>query len=114
VDVVGDELHAPREFGGIGDYLMRFGIAFAKRPAVIDDDVSIAGVAKAELDKLVNTLEDELFVDVLAKRVPGVPAEGRCSGIHGALKGKNRELARGTHPALAAMLAFPVPKSNGM
>lgn len=77
MDVVGDELHATREFHGIRHDFVRLRIAFAKGPAVVDDDVFVSGVLESELHEEIGGFEHDLLVDLLAERVPGVPPHGR-------------------------------------
>ena len=75
VDVVGHVFHAVGEAFGVADDVA-VGVA-VDLPAVIDDDILVAGVFHARGHECVSGLHQQLFADVAAKAVPAVPSHGR-------------------------------------
>src|SRR5260370_27366795 len=75
MDVVGEGLDAVGEILGVDDNVAD-GVA-ADLPAIVDDDVFIAGILHAAADEGVGRRLDEILGDVAAETVPTVPAHGR-------------------------------------
>ena len=84
MDIIGDELHAVREFFGIGHEQPVF-VALLQRPAVVNDDILVARVTVAALDHHVRDLQHHLLVDIGSEGIPCVEAHrGRlCQHCHG-------------------------------
>ena len=89
VDVIGECLHTGRETLRIRDDIA-VGIA-VHLPAVVDDDVFVAGVGHAGGGHRIGHLLDELLADVAAELVPGVPAHRR-RGREAAVQGIGKRL----------------------
>src|SRR5712691_7901956 len=75
VNVVGESLDAGRESVRVG-YDVAGGVA-ADLPAIVDDNVFVAGVLHAAGDKGVGGGLDEIFGYVAGETIPTVPAHGR-------------------------------------
>ena len=75
MDVIGEDLDAVGEILGVDDDVAD-GVA-ADLPAIVDDDVFIAGILHAAADEGVGCKLDEILGDVAAETVPTVPAHGR-------------------------------------
>jgi len=78
VNVIGKGFDARGKVFRIGNDVAVF---FARDlPAVVDDDVLVAGVFHAGLHHGVGCLAKEIFVDVALEFVPAVPAHGWSGG----------------------------------
>src|SRR5260370_3332569 len=75
VDVMGEGLDAGGESFCVGDDVAG-GIA-ADLPAIVNDDVFVAGVLHAAADESVGGGLDEILGDVASEAIPTVPAHGR-------------------------------------
>src|SRR5216684_1584153 len=75
MDVIGESLNAGGEIFGVGDDVA--GIVAADLPAIVNDDVFVAGILHAAADEGVGGGFDEIFADVASETVPTVPAHGR-------------------------------------
>ena len=81
VNIVRNGLHAVREFFGIGHEQPVF-VALLQRPAVVNDEVFISGVAVALFHHDVRHLANEFFIDIGSEGIPGIPAHRRGSCNH--------------------------------
>jgi len=78
VNVIGDRLDAVRESQGVGlQRPVRVARRVLDRPAIVDVDVLVAGVAHAGRHHRVGRALDEVLVDVALELVPAVPAHRR-------------------------------------
>src|SRR5713101_492217 len=75
VDVIGEGLDAGGESFRVGDDVGSS--VAADLPAIVNDDVFVAGVLHAAADEGVGGGLDEILVDVAGEAVPTVPAHGR-------------------------------------
>src|SRR5260370_890133 len=75
MDVIGEGLDAGGESFRVGDDVAG-GVA-ADLPAIVNDDVFVAGVLHAAADEGVGGGLDEILVDVAGEAVPTVPAHRR-------------------------------------
>src|SRR5712692_3975021 len=75
MDVVGESLDTGGESFRVGDDVAG-GVA-ADLPAIVNDNVFVAGVLHAAADEGVGGGLDKILVDVAAETVPAVPAHGR-------------------------------------
>src|SRR5713101_99844 len=75
MDVIGEDLDAVGEILGVDDDVA--GSVAADLPAIVDNDVFVAGVLHAARDEGVGRRLDEILGDVAAETVPTVPAHGR-------------------------------------
>src|SRR5713101_7818512 len=75
MDVVGEGLDAVGEILGVDDDVA--GSVAADLPAIVDNDVFVAGVLHAAGDEGVGCRLDEILGDIAAETVPTVPAHGR-------------------------------------
>ena len=75
MNVVGESFDARGESLRVGDDIAG-GVA-ADLPAIVNDDVFVAGVLHAAADESIGGGFDEIFGDVAGETVPTVPAHGR-------------------------------------
>jgi hypothetical protein len=63
-------------------------------PAIVDDDVFVAGVLHAAADESVGGGLDEIFTDVAGETVPTVPAHGRSESeaVFQSVRGGNKKM----------------------
>ncbi len=79
VEEIAEGFHAGGELGWVW-HEVPVGVAFFEGPAVVEDDVGVAGVAHAVCHHGVGGLHDEHFVDVFREGIPGVEAHRWSEG----------------------------------
>ena len=77
MDLVGQCLHSGGELRAVGQHVAVCGAPLLA-PAVIDDDVAIAGGAHAGVEERLGRLADDRLVDPAFEAIPGVPAHRWC------------------------------------
>ena len=81
MDVIGNVFHAVGELYMVGHQAAVF-VTLHFCPAVVDNEVFIARVEKSVCDERVCGFHDQCLVDISAKGVPRVPAEGWLAYYH--------------------------------